>query len=198
MSKDPAATKQRWLQITQGDLDAWRAFVTYHIRGVAGYLGCRIAEISVVQDLTVKTFARAFHSREGLPMASEDAAAWLRKFAATVAREWADGTGRPQRVASEFPVDRCSDDPQLYRRLNILHQAMYRLDVYQRKPLEYGYRGGLNGPALAGALRCQPSEVQEKLSESLQALERELTADRRWQLLRWLLIAGVQGLQVEN
>jgi DNA-directed RNA polymerase specialized sigma24 family protein len=179
MSNDPASVKQRWPQITQGDLAAWREFVSIHIRAIAGYLGCRIAEMSVVRELTIKTFARAFHSREGLPMAQDDAAAWLRKFAATVAREWADGTNRPKRVSAEFPVERCSDDPQLFRRLNVLHQAMYRLDVHQRKALEYGYRGGMNGPALARALRCQPDQVQVRLRESMTALELQLAADRR-------------------
>ena len=167
-------TKQQVRAIMAGDIAAWRAFVKAHIRRVSGYLGSWIPDLNIVRDLTIRTFAAAYEARSALPAAGEDTNAWLRRFAATIARDWAAETGTRQRMKLDFPAELCADDPALYRRLNHLHKAIHALPDQHRKPLEYAYRAGMNGPALAKALRCEQADLQEHLSKAVSALKAQL------------------------
>ena len=126
---------------------------------MSGYLGTRIPDLNVVRDLTVRTFHRAYEAQSGLPAAGADTHQWLRKFAATVAREWAAEEGTKKRYRSDLPVERCADGPELYRRLNHLPLAIFSLPDQHRKPLDYAYRAGMNGPTLAKAWQCEQSEL---------------------------------------
>ena len=88
-----------------------------------------------------------------------------------VARDWLQQAQNRRQMRVDFPVERCDNDPALFRRLNAVHKAIQRLPDEHRKTLEYGFRGGLQGVELARALRCEQTELPSRLRQAKDALQ---------------------------
>ena len=175
-------------QVMHGDNESWEHIVRRHIAAVAGYLGTRIANYEVVQDITIQTFHEAWEKRSSLPAAGEKLGTLVRRFAASLARKWQHEHGSAS-FEGRFPVSCCEDSPTMYRRLDHLHQAMMELPEQARKVLEYTYRSKLTGDDLADALRCDRSEIEACTPARCQLCNINLSSKALWLPWDWLLCA---------
>lgn len=137
-----------------GDLTAWADIVHRHAPGLAAYLGGRIRRPDVVNRLVAETVVAAWRRLDGLEDA-RDLPGWLRRQAAAQAKRWS-------REHDSEPLEQAWALEDRPAGVAALDQAIAGLEVDQRLAIEYRYRGGLEGEALAAALHL-PRERSDAL-----------------------------------
>lgn len=161
-------------RLQRGDRQACRELIRRHHEGVYGYLRRLGADVSLAEDLTQETYARAW-SRIGALRESASLRSWLLTIARNEFFQWMR-VKRPE-IGPYAPVpDRAADDPGAEEALALserdlaLRRAVARLEPDLEEAVALHYFQDLSFAEVATVLGVPAGTVKSRIHRALGCL----------------------------
>ena len=168
------------IERAQQDPLAFAALYDQYVDRVYNYIYQRTGNHGDAEDLTARTFLKAFVHLKGYRMRGIPFAAWLYRIAHNAVANWHRDSHRHQMVALDAVVERSRDDDrpedlaQSKEESTVLVQAVRRLPAQRQELLILKFSEGLSNAEIGQIMHRTEGAIKSLYHRTLLALRRDL------------------------
>ncbi|HEY3896027.1 MAG TPA: sigma-70 family RNA polymerase sigma factor [Pseudonocardiaceae bacterium] len=165
-----------------GDRDAFGQLYGRYVGGVARFLGNRVQDRDLVEDLTSETFTRALRRIDSVHDQGRDVGAWFTTIARNLlADQWKSSRHQRDRTVAAVPEHATSEpgpEEMVIDRDTAaeVRQRVAGLSPDQQECLRLRFWQGLSGPETAAVMGRRVDAVKALQHRAVETLRAELTA----------------------